>query len=383
MAESTSGPSGFWSYVHRDNEQSGGRIHRLADKIRDEFSLMSGEDLALFVDRDELVWGVEWRARIETALQETTFFIPVVTPRYFTSEECRKELMKFATHARSLGALELLLPILYVDVADLDENSSDEARAIIAGMQYVDWRDLRLTDEDSEAYARAVNHLASRLAEIAREYQSRPSIIPVETSSGVVEPEEEPGISDLIADMEPVMPQWTDTIEGFTPILEEIGEVTTRFADKFASEGDTFAKKVLLARGFAGELEDPAERLMQQGEQYATLLLSLDPGVRAIISLAGEQKEPDDVRSACAMFEALRGLVAASANNEVVSKEFLVALRQPARMFKDVRPPLSKMEAGMRSVLDSQTILNEWARLMDESQLDCSSDAGEGYLDLK
>lgn len=374
MAESIGGPSGFWSYVHRDNEQAGERIHRLADRIRDEFSLLSGADLELFLDRDSLVWGDQWRGRVEAAIQETTFFIPIVTPRYFTSEECRKELMKFAAHARSVGATELLLPILYVDVPDLVEDSPDDAMALIASTQYVDWRELRLTDEASETYARAVNQLAQRLAQIARDYASRPSVIPTESSPSTEDPDDEPGISDLIADMEPVLPKWTETIEGFAPILEQIQTITMGATDKFQNEGqDSFAKRVLVARQFAADLSEPAEELLGQGEQYARLLISIDPGVRAIIALAGDQSDPEDIQSACEMFESLRGLVRVSQENEVALKEFIASLRQPARLFKDVRPPLAKMESGMRSVLDAQTVMNEWIRLMDESALDCSA----------
>jgi hypothetical protein len=140
--------------------------------------LITGQDLELFLDREDLQWGHQWRLRINDALQETTFFIPVVTPRYFLSQECRNELLKFAGYARSLGAEELLLPILYVDVDDLKEDSSDDAKALIAGTQYADWRDLRLFGESSEEYVRAVNKLARRLADISKSYSARPTVIP-------------------------------------------------------------------------------------------------------------------------------------------------------------------------------------------------------------
>ena len=377
MSESISGPTGFWSYVHRDNEQGGERILRLADRLRDEFSLLTGQDLELFVDRDSLIWGDQWRLRINTALQETTFFIPVITPRYFTSNECRKELLKFATHARSLAATELLLPILYVDVPDLAEENPDEAKALIAGTQYADWRELRLTDEGSEEYARAVNRLATRLADIARDYASRPSVVPADVAAEAAKDvDDEPGLSDLIAEMEPVLPKWTESIGGFTPIMERIMEITQDATARFETEGqESFVKKVLIAREYASRVEEPAEDLLRQGEQYASLLLSIDPGVRAVIAVAGAQEDPAEVEAACGLFESLRGLIEVSKQNEVSLNGFIAGLRQPARMFRDVRPPFQKMEAGLRSVLDAQTVMDEWSRLMDESPIDCSTDS--------
>jgi hypothetical protein len=33
---------GFWSYVHEDDENEGGRIRRLAESLRNEYALMTG-----------------------------------------------------------------------------------------------------------------------------------------------------------------------------------------------------------------------------------------------------------------------------------------------------------------------------------------------------
>jgi hypothetical protein len=368
------GPSGFWSYAHQDEDQARGRISRLAQRIRDEFSLITGDDLELFLDRESLAWGDAWRLRIDTALQDTTFFIPVITPRYFKREECRKELMKFATHARSLGAQELLLPILYVSVPDLNADNPDEAVALIAATQYADWRELRLVDEESEAYARAVNSLADRLAQVAATYSEQPSLIPGESTERQADGEhDEPGISDLIADLEEAMPKWLATIEGFPAILQPIQELTTNATQRFHSEGqDGFARRVLIAREFAQELDEPADALLLQGEQYASLLLDLDPGVRAMIALADEQTSEDDIQTACGMFESLRELISTSEQNEVSLREFIHSLRGPARQFRDLRGPLNKLQAGARSVIDGQTVMSEWQRLMDDSSLQCS-----------
>lgn len=363
----TQGASGFWSYVHRDNEQTGGKMNRLAAGIAAEFSLLTGHDLQLFLDRDSIEWGDIWRERIESALQETTFFIPVITPRYFTSAECRRELMKFAAHARSIGATELLLPILYVDVADLTEGSPDEAKALIAGTQYVDWRDLRLADEDSEPYSRAVNALAVRLADIASAYEAQPSTMP---SSGGVESADgdgEPGLIDLIADLEPRLPIWSETIDGFAPLIEAVGEVAERHSARFGSEGqDSFARRILIAREFAAELMGPAEAILSQGERYAGELLDIDPGVRAMIALAGEQEDAEDRAAAIEMCESIRTMVNAGQEGVAALTELIDSMRAPARLLKDIRPPLNKIESGLRNVIDGQTVLDEWARLIDE-----------------
>ena len=107
---------GFWSYVHADDQAEGERISRLARDVAGKFEMLTGEPLALFLDRDGIKWGEVWRDKIDSSLASVAFFIPVLTPRYFRSPECRRELQFFARQATRLGIKELVLPLLYVDV---------------------------------------------------------------------------------------------------------------------------------------------------------------------------------------------------------------------------------------------------------------------------
>ena len=126
-----SATAGFWSYVHDDDVGGGGQIGRLADRVRGEYGLLTGEELDLFVDHESLEWGHQWQERISRALQGATFFIPIVTPRYFMSAACREELLKFRSAAARLGLEELLLPVYWIGVPEIEAgNPSDEAMAL-------------------------------------------------------------------------------------------------------------------------------------------------------------------------------------------------------------------------------------------------------------
>lgn len=82
---------GFWSYVHADDQAEGERISRLARDVSAQFEMLTGEPITLFLDKDAIRWGEDWRATIDTSLASVAFFIPVMTPRYFMSAECRRE----------------------------------------------------------------------------------------------------------------------------------------------------------------------------------------------------------------------------------------------------------------------------------------------------
>jgi hypothetical protein len=122
-------------------------------------------------------WGPElnfaefkhWRRRSDSALGLAAFFIPVITPALFQSDECRAELVRFAGAAESLGVREPILPNVYIDLSALasEEGERDEGMQLVAAMQWVDWRELRLMEENSADYRQAINRLALRLSDVA------------------------------------------------------------------------------------------------------------------------------------------------------------------------------------------------------------------------
>jgi hypothetical protein len=104
-----------------------------------------GDEIALFQDRDSIGWGQPWRDRIQSALEEVIFFIPIVTPGFFASRECREETSLFLERERQLGRNDLILPVYFIDAVPFenDEPPADDLIAALRSRQYVDWRELK------------------------------------------------------------------------------------------------------------------------------------------------------------------------------------------------------------------------------------------------
>ncbi len=339
--------------------------------------MLRGDEIEVFVDRDDLSWGDEWRERIDEAHEETACFIPVVTPRYFARPECRRELLTFAGHAESLGVGELLLPVLYVDVPGLDEKSDDEAVALVARTEYEDWRELRLEDEDSHAYRKGVHRLAVRLAEISAQMASAEA--PAAELEGSTIPEaaeEQPlGIVDILAEMEEAMPRWTAVVQGFPEVMSALSTAAEQAAHHIQlsdNAGKGFAGRLAAARNYAKAIEEPANRVLELGTKYASELVAVDPGVLTMIRLAGEQTSAEDKAAACDVFTSVRGLAAASAENVESLRTLSATIEETAKYSRDIRAPLAKVQSGLQRVMDGQSIMDEWVRQMDASPLDCS-----------
>lgn len=267
----------FWSYSHEDDSLDGGAIVKLAQSLRDEFALVTGETLTLFIDRDGIGWGDEWRRRIDVALAETTFFVPIVSPRYFTRLECRRELLEFSSYAQSLGVSELILPIRYAIVKDLSEDNPDEVVAMVARMQYVDWTQLRLQEPTSSEYRIAVNRLAGRLAKLTDDISERQLLTELQE---VREPEDdELGLSDLFERINEILPTWIQAIDDVQvdfAQLQATFEVYSERIMKAKRSGPPSALFASLQRLASDEIPI-AERSLQRAKTYMAQTIELDP----------------------------------------------------------------------------------------------------------
>jgi parallel beta-helix repeat protein len=111
-----------------------------------EVRVQTGEEFPIFQDRKDILWGEQWKKRIEESLDEVTFLVPIVTPSFFKSTACRKELQQFLLWERNVKRDDLILPVYYVEcplLTDQEQCVRDELAQAIAGCQYADWRDLR------------------------------------------------------------------------------------------------------------------------------------------------------------------------------------------------------------------------------------------------
>lgn len=272
-----SGIAAFWSYSHEDDELDRGAVLKLAENIRDEFALITGDALTLFSDRTGIAWGDEWRRRINGALAETTFFIPVITPRYFTRVECRRELLEFSSQAESLGVSELILPIRYAKIKDFSERNPDEAVALVARMQYVDWTQLRLREQSSSEYKAAVNALAIRLAELAdtvAEKQLAGELQEVRGPAG-----NQPGLSDLFEQINAILPEWIEAIDNVQIDIAQMDATHSVYDDRLRKaerSGPASATFAILQR-LASDLMPIAERSLKRAQVFETKSIELDP----------------------------------------------------------------------------------------------------------
>lgn len=369
-----SGNAGFWGYAHIDDKADGGRVTRLAQKIQLEYQALTTQEIDIFVDRFSLEWGEKWRERIDTSLQATTFYIPIITPSFFNSAECRREFLAFVNTAKSLGVEEYVLAIRYIPVPDLTEDSADDVKALVAATQYVDWEDLRFEDEDASQYRRAINQLAKRLVDLSKQVEARPAVGPstvITPALGVDEDDDSPGLLDLIGDFEPAAQDWLETVNRFPPLLLEFNAALNEGSEELdAVAGKPFAYRVVALKKTAARLEPSTKDIEKTGAEYITKLLALDPPVRAMIELSKATTPGTEAEKAAKeQFRSIKTMAATSSGAVESLSDAGRAARKYANYSRDLRPAFRRFETGTRSIVDGQSVIDEWERLVDDSGL--------------
>lgn len=367
---SNDGAVGFWSYAHEDDTLDGGNILCLSRLIMEEYNLLSGGRLNLFVDRNDLAWGQEWRARIDSFLAETTFFIPIITPRYFTRPECRRELLEFAAKARMLGAEELLLPILYIEARELSADNSDEAVALIARTQYVDWHNNRLLEIRSREYRAAVNALAQRLIHIARTVAD--TQLSKELNSDL-EDDSVGGVLDIIARIEALLPEWQDAVWGdksgdaqvkatWNHYREQIAKLRSRKAPQSA----LLSAQIRMGR----DMLPLAERMQKDSQVFLARSIDLDPLVSALARLIAEHPDSFSLGASIrtAIDDAMEEIRKPERSNWDTSiQKDLQAMGHLGRVFKQCNVAFA---AKTRNAREGNEIVQRWdAELIDPNRL--------------
>lgn len=364
---------GFWSYVHADDDAEGGRIVQLVHDIVAQYEMLTNETIELFLDRDDIAWGQEWKVRIEGSLASVAFFIPVLTPRYFASPICRGELNTFARRATDLGVGELLLPILYSDFPGLDDElPSDELIALVKRFQWVDWRDIKCSTRNSPEYRRAVAQLAQRLVEANRTAQRIAEESPVVADTV----DEVAGAIELLAAMEEALPELTATTENIAAAVVEIGEVFTTAGEGFDvpnGAGSSFAKRLTLVRSLAAALKEPTGRVSELGENFASQLHDVDLGIRTMIERAPEEQESK--QEFCDFFKSIRGMVESAETGLGALRGMIDSVAPLEKLSRDLRPPLGGMRHGLTLMLEGLDVMRAWVALMDSSGIECETAA--------
>src|SRR5215467_6195655 len=154
------------SYVRFNDQHDDGQLTQFRERLATEVRAQTGEEFAIFQDRNDIAWGQNWQQRIDETLDAVTLLLVIITPSLFRSPACRDEVTRFLERERALGRSDLILPVYYIGAREMDDAGSregDELARVLASRQYADWRELRFEPFTSPLVRKAIAVLASRM----------------------------------------------------------------------------------------------------------------------------------------------------------------------------------------------------------------------------
>ena len=157
----------FFSYTRADDDHDDGLLTAIRERLEGELRLTLGRrDVEIFQDRDDIEPGDAWEARLQKAIDEAVFLIPVITPSFFASEFCRKEFERFWEKAQADAHSARIIPIYWREHFPLEgmvPAAGDEILAAVKALQYDDWRDVRHAGIASPAMRRKIEATARQV----------------------------------------------------------------------------------------------------------------------------------------------------------------------------------------------------------------------------
>ena len=124
------------------------------------------------------LWAQVWKERVEESIDRATFLIAFITPRFFSSPQCRSELRMFLERGKKLDRNDLILPIYYVRCPLLHEDERLKEDHLAPdfdahhGDQYIDWRDLRFESFTSPEVGKRLQDVAIHIHRALSQPQS-------------------------------------------------------------------------------------------------------------------------------------------------------------------------------------------------------------------
>ena len=167
----TTETAGRISELHALRRPARRRSGRSASTLSDAVREVTGEPFEIFQDVGGIGIGEHWPGKLDQMLDEARFFIPIVTPSYFTSKPCREELEKFLRAEAERERNDLVLPIYYIEsevMEDDDLRAADPLAKTLHERHRQDWRELRFEPFEAANVRRALERLAREIVKARR-----------------------------------------------------------------------------------------------------------------------------------------------------------------------------------------------------------------------
>lgn len=355
----------FLSFTHEDDSFLN-FVTPLKNSLEKFCASAHGRKIEVFVDRESIGWGEDWRMKIQDGLNAAMVFIPVISMNYFyESGACREELTAFYAKANELGLTQLILPLIVLGHELITGQSDDANIRIIEKLQYVDIKEAVLSGAGTAEWRRTMDVVAGRLIKAIRSAEA--TLENLKNSDrllldGVTPEKDGPGLQEYKENLTQIGELLERQFDAISHSLDELAEEMRQVTGEMAGlTPEAIKARVVRA---ADTIKPMAVNIQQVGTAFEATVAETDSTIRSYMRLMDSHMTPallDRARREYDEFvEMLNGLM----ELEVRITEFLTRIRPleainaPLRAaVRPLRVGAQSMQLGMRTMCElSRTI---------------------------
>jgi predicted ATPase len=159
----------YLSYAYPDNTD--GFVNRLRDLLAEELWVQTGEPAEVTSATDRIRPGATWSKEAEKLVLQAAVLVPVVSPSYFKSDECRREFELFLERGQGRGR-PLIFPVYFVTAGEVENAPAQLQSAWVQTLvrqKFADFRQHRF-DLTSTKARPAIGALARSIRDAYAQY---------------------------------------------------------------------------------------------------------------------------------------------------------------------------------------------------------------------
>ncbi|MET9000890.1 toll/interleukin-1 receptor domain-containing protein [Amycolatopsis sp. NPDC004169] len=341
----------FLSFTHEDDSFLN-FVTPLKASLEQFCASAHGRKIEVFVDRESIGWGEDWRTRIQDGINAAMVFIPVISMNYFyESSACREELTAFYAKANELGLTQLILPLIVLGKNLITENSDDANIRIIEKLQYIDIEEAVLAGAGTAEWRRMMAVVAGKLIKAIQSAESRlaemqktESPIPAADAPD----EDTPGLQEYVERLTEVGGILEQQLGSITVSLHALAaEMQQATADMEGQTQDFIKERVART---AETVKPLSVNIQQVGTAFEATIAETDSIMRSYMQLMTSHGSPEMVAQAGKEYAEFVEMLGELEEVETAITTFLDQIRPVEVINAPLRAAIRPLRVGAQSI---------------------------------
>jgi hypothetical protein len=325
-----------------------------------------GRDLDIFIDRESVGWGEDWRTAIRSSIDSAMVFMPIITRQYFNRPACREELLTFHSEARALGVTSLLLPVVLLGHSYISADSQDIAARLISERQCRDLKEAWIAGAQSPIWRATIVQLAGELVEAATaaERALTDGIAPPTTGPSQDADDDAPGAAEVSEALEHFGEESQRLVTSLADVLNNVPGAMSN-PERLLEMSQADARRELL--DVASQLQPLGAEFQDRGREFESVAVRTDEIMRAYVRYLRESGNDEFLERERASLDGTEEALEPVADAERYLAEFIEQLRPLEVTSAPMRNSLRGFREGGKAIRGGIAIMRSWPRIVDES----------------